>query len=445
MTKRFYTDIISHADVVLENETVDRVPVLDADKKLKSSTVTTTELETLSGINSNIQDQIDDVVTDLATEVTRATTAEAALDTRIDALEALDPMEYKGTWNATTNSPALADGAGDNGDVYRVSVAGTRNLGSGAITFKVGDKVVYNGISTIWEKWDTEDEVTSVNTQTGDVVLKADDINRADDSETVEASLVDLRTDVDTAQSEVDTVETNLNNHITDSADAHDASAISVVATGNLTSTNAQSALEELQTDVDANATAIANHLADGTDAHDASAISVTPSGNLSSTDVQSALQELQSTIDGIVLEAANVTYDNATSGLTATDVQAAIDELAARPVGSPGDIYEGTFSYVNNQAVAANITGLSFNNAVVRSFDALLSVTVDATTNLYQQITLSGVQRDGDWAMSIEFDGDDTDLSLTITPAGQIQYTSINEAGFVSGKIQFRAITTSV
>lgn len=36
------------------------------------------------------------------------------------------------------------------------------------------------------------------------------------------------------------------------------------------------------------------NHLADTVDAHDASAISVTPSGGLTSTDVQSALQELQ-------------------------------------------------------------------------------------------------------------------------------------------------------
>lgn len=58
-------------------------------------------------------------------------------------------MEYKGTWNATTNVPALADGIGDNGDVYRVSVGGTINLGSGSITFSVGDYVIYNG--TTWE------------------------------------------------------------------------------------------------------------------------------------------------------------------------------------------------------------------------------------------------------------------------------------------------------
>lgn len=69
-------------------------------------------------------------------------------------------MEYKGAWNASTNSPTLADGAGGTGDVYRVSVAGTQNLGSGNITFGVGDNIIYNG--TIWEKIDnTQEAITS--------------------------------------------------------------------------------------------------------------------------------------------------------------------------------------------------------------------------------------------------------------------------------------------
>ena len=83
-------------------------------------------------------------------------------------------MEYKGTWDASTNTPTLADGTGDNGDVYRVSVAGTVNFGSGAITFGVGDYVIYNG--TIWEKSDTTDAVSSVNGYTGTVTLDTDDI-----------------------------------------------------------------------------------------------------------------------------------------------------------------------------------------------------------------------------------------------------------------------------
>jgi hypothetical protein len=50
------------------------------------------------------------------------------------------------TWNATTNTPALADGVGTVGDGYIVTVAGTQNLGSGSQTFAVGDMIVYFGV-----------------------------------------------------------------------------------------------------------------------------------------------------------------------------------------------------------------------------------------------------------------------------------------------------------
>jgi len=59
-------------------------------------------------------------------------------------------MEYKGTWNAATNTPTLANGTGDTGDVYICNVAGTVNFGAGPITFAVGDYVVYSG--TIWQR-----------------------------------------------------------------------------------------------------------------------------------------------------------------------------------------------------------------------------------------------------------------------------------------------------
>lgn len=76
-------------------------------------------------------------------------------------------MEYQGTWNASTNTPTLADGDGSayTGNVYRVSTGGTRNLGSGSISFNVGDYVIYNG--STWEKSDTTDAVASVAGYTG--------------------------------------------------------------------------------------------------------------------------------------------------------------------------------------------------------------------------------------------------------------------------------------
>jgi hypothetical protein len=59
-------------------------------------------------------------------------------------------MEYKGTWNASTNTPTLANGTGDTGDVYICNVAGTVNFGAGAIAFAVGDYVIYSG--SIWQR-----------------------------------------------------------------------------------------------------------------------------------------------------------------------------------------------------------------------------------------------------------------------------------------------------
>jgi hypothetical protein len=103
----------------------------------------------------------------------------AATDSILEAIEKLDgniaalpsPMEYKGTWDADTNSPTLSDATGTVGELYRVTVAGTQDLDSGNITFNVGDMAVHNG--TTWEKWDVIDAVVSVNGATGAVTVNA--------------------------------------------------------------------------------------------------------------------------------------------------------------------------------------------------------------------------------------------------------------------------------
>ena len=53
---------------------------------------------------------------------------------------------YKGTWNAATNTPTIADGVGTAGDYYLVSVGGTWN----GIVFLAGNTVIYSG--TVWQK-----------------------------------------------------------------------------------------------------------------------------------------------------------------------------------------------------------------------------------------------------------------------------------------------------
>ena len=58
--------------------------------------------------------------------------------------------QYLGSWDASTNTPELANGVGQNGNFYMVSVSGTVDFGAGAIVFTAGDTVIYNG--SIWQK-----------------------------------------------------------------------------------------------------------------------------------------------------------------------------------------------------------------------------------------------------------------------------------------------------
>jgi len=59
------------------------------------------------------------------------------------------PLKFQGTWNASTNTPTLADGTGTEGYVYRVSVAGTTSL-DGEASWEVGDELYFDG--TVWNK-----------------------------------------------------------------------------------------------------------------------------------------------------------------------------------------------------------------------------------------------------------------------------------------------------
>jgi len=68
---------------------------------------------------------------------------------------AIGAVNYKGTWNASTNTPNLAAYSPDKGDYYVVSVAGNTNLG-GITTWYVGDWAVYNG--SVWQRVEGGDD-----------------------------------------------------------------------------------------------------------------------------------------------------------------------------------------------------------------------------------------------------------------------------------------------
>jgi hypothetical protein len=96
----------------------------------------------------------------------------------------LGALSYQGTWNASTNTPTLTSSTGTKGYYYVVSVAGSTNL-DGITDWLIGDWAVYNG--TVWQKVDNTETVTSVNGQTGAVVLTASSVGAVPTTRTITA------------------------------------------------------------------------------------------------------------------------------------------------------------------------------------------------------------------------------------------------------------------
>jgi hypothetical protein len=84
---------------------------------------------------------------------------------------------FKGTWNASTNTPTLANGVGTSGWQYAVSVGGTQNLGAGSQVYNVGDFVIYDGTS--WIDISGNNGVSTFNTRAGAVTLTSTDVTAA--------------------------------------------------------------------------------------------------------------------------------------------------------------------------------------------------------------------------------------------------------------------------
>jgi hypothetical protein len=102
-----------------------------------------------------------------------AGTKDIFLDLPSEKVAALGALSYQGTWNATSNVPTLASGVGTQGYYYVVATAGSTNL-DGITDWKIGDWAIYSG--TAWQKIDNTDAVSSVNGQTGAVVLTYSDV-----------------------------------------------------------------------------------------------------------------------------------------------------------------------------------------------------------------------------------------------------------------------------
>lgn len=128
---------------------------------------------------------------------------------------------FKGFWDASTNTPTLADGAGTNGDYYFTSTGGTQDLGSGPITFGAGDMIIYDG--ALWAKIPAQNLVSSVFGRIGAITAVSGDYTSSQVTNVPAGNIV--ATDTQAAITELDgqdtTIAGNLSTHISDVANPH--------------------------------------------------------------------------------------------------------------------------------------------------------------------------------------------------------------------------------
>ena len=108
--------------------------------------------------------------------------------------------------------------------------------------------------------------------------------------------------------------------------------------------------------------------------------------------------------------------------------------------VGLPtGDIDQTTSTAFDN-TVTPTATGIMFSNAVVRGFEAQVSITRNST---YAEYTLKGIQKGSSWEMSQDYIGDDTGVVFSIDTSGNVLYTS-SSTGF-DATLSYRAESTLI
>jgi hypothetical protein len=82
---------------------------------------------------------------------------------------AIGALNYRGIWNASTNTPSLTSGVGTKGDYYVVSVAGSTSI-DGISNWGVGDWIAFNG--TAWQRLEGGADGNFVNlTASGDALI----------------------------------------------------------------------------------------------------------------------------------------------------------------------------------------------------------------------------------------------------------------------------------
>lgn len=102
---------------------------------------------------------------------------------------------------------------------------------------------------------------------------------------------------------------------------------------------------------------------------------------------------------------------------------------------------FSGSFSASNNVSSPSQVTGLLFQTGTVKSFRALVTVTVSTSGgNLNEYVDIEGNYTDAGWSIFTSSLGDVSGVTFSIGSTGQVNYTSTNVVNWSSTTIRFSA-----
>lgn len=132
-------------------------------------------------------------------------------------------------------------------------------------------------------------------------------------------------------------------------------------------------------------------------------------------------------------------------SGVTSA-IQSQINAISS----ALGPVVAGTFTGLANNTANQAITGFTLSTAAVGSFEALVRVRIDATSDLFSTFKLIGTQKAASaWDVTSSFGGDSIPGvsfdALDTAGTTQVRISVGNMTGFVSGAVIFRAMTLGV
>lgn len=315
----------------------------------------------------------------------------------------VDKTIVKGPTSGTDNKLLKSDGT--NGRLIQESgitiddtdnMSGVGTISSGTITSSGDVDAVNVSVTGKLETAETASRALTTDVN-GDVTASA----------VTSTELEYLSGTTSNVQTQIDANETAINDHLADTTDAHDASAISNVASGNLASTNVQDSLEELQADVDTRAldSDLDAHTAD-TSAHGVTGdvvgttdtqtvtnktivaadntITTAASGNLTSTELNAALSELQTDIDTRALDSDLDAHVAATSAHGTTgDVVGTSDTQVITNKDIDGGTASNTSRLTVPKNTKANLDALTRKEATLVFATDQKTAYIDDGTNL--------------------------------------------------------------